>query len=454
MQQRGQGLTERAPLLNDENSSLGVGIPRVYRNTKSREVLGELPRPTSMDIDSNKLNVLSDVTSHIQQQRKRPLRNSKLGNSCSQDENLGHNQQKYKLTTDRIPCKPSFTVHVDSDENTNSKPEEPKLIGAACKDLHVEERLDLHDAVTALPKQPFDRIREPFIIEDAESPMILDTSIATLDQSREEKEQDEIDIYKEDLFNYHRQAEEKYLPKPHYMHKQTDITYGMRSILVDWLVEVAEEYKLFRQTLFLSVNYIDRFLSTMAVNRGKLQLLGTACTFIASKFEEIEAPDLGEFVYITDDTYTRSQVLKMEQMILKVLSFNVAVPTTNTFLEHYLHEANLNHPHHKYLSMFLIELTLLDANPYLQFLPSIIAAAAFYLAAKTLDLKDPWPSAVENLSGYSVVDFLCCAKLLCETHKNAKTHPQQAIYQKYQQTKYHIASSLHPLADVKSLRFQ
>ena len=66
------------------------------------------------------------------------------------------------------------------------------------------------------------------------------------------------------------------------MRKQTDITYGMRSILVDWLVEVAEEYKLFRQTLFLSVNYIDRFLSTMAVNRGKLQLLGTACTFIAS----------------------------------------------------------------------------------------------------------------------------------------------------------------------------
>lgn len=78
MQQRGQGLTERAPLLNDENSSLGVGLPRVYRNTKSREVLGELPRPSSMDIDSNKLNVLSDVTSHIQQQRKRPLRNSKV----------------------------------------------------------------------------------------------------------------------------------------------------------------------------------------------------------------------------------------------------------------------------------------------------------------------------------------------------------------------------------------
>lgn len=450
---RAKGLNENAPLLNDENSSIAVGIPRLYRNAKTREVLGELPCPASMDVDQ-KVHVLSDITSNIQpQQRKRPLRNSKLGNAGTQDENFGHNQQKYKLTSyDRIPSKSAFTIHVDS-ENSSSPPS-PPVVGATCKDDQpVEDRLDLHDAITALPKQAFGRVRESFVIEDAESPMVLDTSIATLDRSEEERALDEFDIYKADLFAYHRQAEERYLAKAHYMRKQTDITHGMRSILVDWLVEVAEEYKLFRQTLFLSVNYIDRFLSTMAVNRGKLQLLGTACTFIASKFEEIEAPDLGEFVYITDDTYSRSQVLKMEQMILKVLSFNVAVPTIHTFLEHYLHEANFDHPNHAYLSMYLIELTLLDADPYLQFLPSIIAAAAFFLAAKTLELADPWPSAVESYSGYSVMHFLSCVQLLYGTHKNAKTHAQQAIYQKYQQTKYNTSSSIPPLADLRSLRY-
>ncbi len=56
----------------------------------------------------------------------------------------------------------------------------------------------------------------------------------------------------------------------------------MRSILIDWLVEVGEEYKLHTETMFLAVNYIDRFLSFMSVQRGKLQLVGTACMFIAA----------------------------------------------------------------------------------------------------------------------------------------------------------------------------
>lgn len=81
-----------------------------------------------------------------------------------------------------------------------------------------------------------------------------------------------------------------------------------RLILVDWLVEVAEEYKMKRETLCLAVNYVDRFLSVMSVFRSKLQLVGAAAMFIASKYEEIYPPDVNEFVYITDDTYTKNQV--------------------------------------------------------------------------------------------------------------------------------------------------
>jgi cyclin A len=66
------------------------------------------------------------------------------------------------------------------------------------------------------------------------------------------------------------------------MRKQTEITYNMRSILVDWMVEVAEEYKLERETLCLSISFVDRFLSLMAVARNKLQLVGTAAMFIAA----------------------------------------------------------------------------------------------------------------------------------------------------------------------------
>jgi hypothetical protein len=74
----------------------------------------------------------------------------------------------------------------------------------------------------------------------------------------------------------------RHRPKPGYMNKQPDITYSMRSVLVDWLVEVAEEYRLQTETLYLAVSYIDRFLSFMSVVRAKLQLVGTAAMFIAA----------------------------------------------------------------------------------------------------------------------------------------------------------------------------
>ena len=129
--------------------------------------------------------------------------------------------------------------------------------------------------------------------------------------------------------------QEKYAAKWNYMTKQPDINFNMRSILVDWLVEVCEEYKLKSETLYLAVNYIDRFLSLMSVQRSKLQLVGTACMLVAAKYEEIYPPEVNEFVYITDDTYTKKQVLKMEHLVLKVLNFDLACPTPLLFLDTY-----------------------------------------------------------------------------------------------------------------------
>ena len=62
----------------------------------------------------------------------------------------------------------------------------------------------------------------------------------------------------QDIYNYLRGSEVKHLPKNNYMVKQPDITHTMRGILVDWLVEVSEEYKLQTETLYLAVSYIDR----------------------------------------------------------------------------------------------------------------------------------------------------------------------------------------------------
>ena len=86
---------------------------------------------------------------------------------------------------------------------------------------------------------------------------------------------------------------------------QNDINQAMRSILVDWLVEVGIEYRLSSDTLFLSVAFVDRFLSLRTLKRNTLQLVGITSMLVASKYEEIYAPNIEEFCFITDNTYTK-----------------------------------------------------------------------------------------------------------------------------------------------------
>ena len=76
----------------------------------------------------------------------------------------------------------------------------------------------------------------------------------------------------------------------------------MRAILLDWLIEVCEVYRLHRETFYLAVDFIDRFLSlSPSVPKNRLQLIGVSCLFIGAKIEEIYPPKLQEFAYVTGE---------------------------------------------------------------------------------------------------------------------------------------------------------
>lgn len=93
------------------------------------------------------------------------------------------------------------------------------------------------------------------------------------------------ETYVSDIYDYLRNMEVDSSKRPlcDYIQKvQRDVNASMRGVLVDWLVEVAEEYKLVSDTLYFSVSYIDRFLSLNDLTRQKLQLLGVASMLVAS----------------------------------------------------------------------------------------------------------------------------------------------------------------------------
>mmetsp|Transcript_32763 Transcript_32763/g.31990 ORF Transcript_32763/g.31990 Transcript_32763/m.31990 type:complete len:122 (+) Transcript_32763:403-768(+) len=108
-----------------------------------------------------------------------------------------------------------------------------------------------------------------------------------------------------------------------YMKNQRDISESMRAILVDWLVDVHRKFKLLPETLFLTVNIIDRFLSKRQIDRSKLQLVGITSLLISTKYEEIYPPTIKDFVYICDNTYAREEIILMEQQILFDLDFDI-----------------------------------------------------------------------------------------------------------------------------------
>jgi len=294
--------------------------------------------------------------------------------------------------------------------------------------------------------QDIEPMNTSVILED--SPMVVESEDVSKEQWRVPpiKDNQTVDIFAEpeyfqDIYRYLKESEVRHLPKWNYMAKQNDITYSMRSILVDWLVEVGEEYKLQTETLHLAVNYIDRFLSYMAVQRAKLQLVGAACMFIAAKYEEIYPPDVSEFVYITDDTYSKRQVLRMEHLVLRVLDFELSVPTPLVFLNKMvLMEPEVEEKEKlSALSAYLAELSLVEGESFLRFSPSLVAAASVALARHSLNLE-AWTSNLQENTGYSLDDMKECFVNLHVCWSKAENNAQQAVREKYKAAKLFAVS--------------
>ena len=57
---------------------------------------------------------------------------------------------------------------------------------------------------------------------------------------------------------------------------------------------------------------------------------------VASKYEEIWAPEVRDFVYIADKAYTREQILGMEKLMCNALGFELTVPTPYSFLTRFV----------------------------------------------------------------------------------------------------------------------
>ena len=272
---------------------------------------------------------------------------------------------------------------------------------------------------------------------------------------------------------------------PTYMRQQAHINEKMRAILIDWLVEVHLKFKLVPETLYLTVNLIDRYLLGSPVERSNLQLVGVSALLLASKYEEIYPPELKDLVYITDKAYTQEQILGMEEKMVKALKYKMTIasvraprpqrfffgwrrrgremttPSTrpeyrrpdgvSTARAHPLRRAQVHcfmmrylkagHADRRmvWLASYVAE-RMLQEYSMLKYLPSMVAACAVYVARKNLG-RNAWSPTLLHYAQYAESDLHACLKDMHGVLHSTKGS-LAAVKKKYSSEKYGTVATM------------
>jgi len=226
----------------------------------------------------------------------------------------------------------------------------------------------------------------------------------------------------------------KQFPRPSYAKIQPDLDESARAATVDWLVSVQTKYHLKTETLFLAVSILDRFLAAKRVQRGDLQLVACTAVFIAAKFEEVQPPEIRDFVFITDQSCRKDAILTMEVAMLSALEFCLCRPTAAHYLERYQRECHRSEEHGALLQYFL-ELALLDFR-MTRFSPSTLGDAASLLSSRLLKIDQ----VGEYEHAGQVVQS--CMREMLATIQEIDQSPLQAVRQKFSRPEYHGVAAM------------
>lgn len=161
---------------------------------------------------------------------------------------------------------------------------------------------------------------------------------------------------------------------------EKEITFEMRSLLVDWVIACHEKMELCDDTLHFAIFLIDRFLDGRSISTAKLQLVGVTSLFIASKFEEVICPDISSFIILEDNSFSESEIKRAEKYLLYTLNYDIKYVSPLYFLRR-VSKANNYESKSRKMAKYFLELMSLEKEFY-NFKKGIISTTAMYLARK------------------------------------------------------------------------
>jgi cyclin B len=221
---------------------------------------------------------------------------------------------------------------------------------------------------------------------------------------------------------------------------QKEINLQMRSILVDWIIDVHYKFGFTDETLFMSILIIDRYISIRHISRIRFQLLGITAMMLACKHEEINIPKVEDFIYITDNAYTKTEVIDMENDILNAFNYELLYPSPIKFFEILSLKFNFNKLQYL-MGKYLMESFLVDLK-WINYKPSVISCACIYIVLKFYKMPNYQDAYNKKYFNLNENDFLCpkfsneydikeCAKHICSFVDNINKTNYLSCKKKY-----------------------
>lgn len=343
--------------------------------------------------------------------------------------NLAENVAKKRTTTSNSSHSSTHDQSPD-DENTPPFEDDADVVELEIIETRKVTKKDSHGTKVLEDTRTEQHILDPEPENKSLDEITLDSDIRRLD---DEDEGDPLMVseYVYEIIQYMRDIESRTQPNANYMDNQKHLEWRMRGILVDWLLEVHTRFHLLPETFYLTVNIIDRFLSHKEVGLEKLQLVGVTAMFIASKYEEVLSPHIGNFVHVADEGFSEGEILGAERYILQVLNYDLSFPNPMHFMRR-ISKADNYEIQTRTLAKYLLEISLLD-HRFLKHKPSMNAAASMYLS-RTILGKGPWDGILTHYSGYTEEEIQPVFDLMLDYLRGPITH--SAFYKKYAGKKF------------------
>lgn len=304
------------------------------------------------------------------------------------------------------------------------------------------------------PARVFRPIPCPFMSVVSEVLLEIPPGVTDIDEKIDDLEYDKHYAKHIMLYMKHLETRRK-LPDSYLAGTMMPFNVNTRSILIDWLIQVQNYLKLHQETLYLTTNLFDHFcVKKEEIAAGKLQLLLLSCLLIACKLDERFSPELKVLMHLADDAYTSDNILKMEQIILSTLKFELVMPDPMVFLNRCLQTLDHKNIMLEHLSTFLIDVFLPDIN-VVRMLPSKLVAAAHCLARKILLQGEEacWSKTMEHYSGYNEESIRDVMFMLTNAVMEAPTSPNQGARKKYASKRRYQELSESPILKPEAIQF-